>query len=120
MPNATDGTMAAESTSVRRTEILSRRVACTNRVWNVYFTHVKDAATEVPDYLVIEPKTRTPDNVTGVAVIPVLRRQIGLLAIDRVALDSVVIESPKIASGFASNPTSSTAVTAQHSAGPAS
>jgi 8-oxo-dGTP pyrophosphatase MutT (NUDIX family) len=91
MPNAMDGTMAAE----RRMNILSRRVACSNRVWNVYFTHVKDGSAEVADYLTMEPKTRIADGVTGVAVIPVVDRRIGLLTIHRVALDAPVVESPK-------------------------
>lgn len=91
MPNATVGTMAVE----RRTHIVSRRVACSNRVWNVYFTHVKDGAAEVPDYLVMEPKTRIAGDVTGVVVLPIVDRRIGLLTIHRVALDAPVVESPK-------------------------
>lgn len=79
----------------RRTHIVSRRVACSNRVWNVYFTHVKDGAAEVPDYLVMEPKTRIAGDVTGVVVLPIVERRIGLLTIHRVALDAPVIESPK-------------------------
>jgi len=79
----------------RRARILSRRIACTNRVWNVYFTHVKDGPVEVPDYLVMEPKTRTAGDVTGVAVLPVVEGRIGLLTIERIALDAPVIESPK-------------------------
>ena len=75
--------------------IVSRRVACTNRVWDVYFTHVKDGAAEVADYLVVEPKTRTADDVTGVAVLPIIDGQIGLLKIDRIALDATFIEAPK-------------------------
>lgn len=50
---------------------------------------------EVTDYLVMEPKTRTAGDVTGVAVIPVLDGRIGLLAISRVALGAVFIEAPK-------------------------
>jgi ADP-ribose pyrophosphatase len=95
MPNGMVGTMAAEGAAARRTEILARRIACTNRVWNVYFTHVKDGAAEVPDYLVMEPKTRIAGDVTGVAVLPILDRKVGLLTIDRVALNAPVIESPK-------------------------
>jgi len=79
----------------RRLQILSRRVACSNRVWNVYFTHVKDGTAEVPDYLTMEPKTRIAGDVTGVAVLPVFERRIGLLTIHRVALDAPVVESPK-------------------------
>lgn len=87
--------MGADDGAVRRTQILSRRIACTNRVWNVYFTHVKDGVAEVPDYLVMEPKTRIAGDVTGVAVLPILDGKIGLLTIDRVALNAPVIESPK-------------------------
>ncbi len=91
MPNAMVGTMAAE----RRTHIVSRRIACSNRVWNVYFTHVKDGAAEVPDYLVMEPKTRMAGDVTGVVILPIVEQRIGLLTIHRVALDAPVVESPK-------------------------
>jgi ADP-ribose pyrophosphatase YjhB (NUDIX family) len=85
----------SDTASSRRTRILSRRIACSNRVWNVYFTHVKDGAAEVADYLVMEPKTRIAGDVTGVAILPVFERKIGLLRIERIALDAAVIESPK-------------------------
>ena len=78
-----------------RSQILSRRIACANRVWNVYFTHVKDGEAEVSDYLVMEPKTRIEGDVTGVAVLPIVDGRIGLLKIDRVALDARFIEAPK-------------------------
>lgn len=90
-----NGTTGDNAVSHRRTEVLSRRIACTNRIWNVFFTHVKDGQTEVADYLVMEPKIRTAGDVTGVAVLPVVDGRIGLLAISRVALGAVFMEAPK-------------------------
>lgn len=96
MPNATSGTTGVNAVSDHhRTEVLSRRIACTNRIWNVFFTHVKDGQNEVADYLVMEPKVRTAGDVTGVAVLPVLDGRIGLLKVSRVALNAVFIEAPK-------------------------
>lgn len=95
MPSATAGTTAAEPVSDGQPTIVSRRLACTNRVWNVYFTHVTDGPAEVVDYLVVEPKNRSTANVTGVAILPVVNGRIGLVRIGRVALDAVFIEAPK-------------------------
>lgn len=95
MRSVTVGTVADERVSDRRTRVQSRRIACTNRVWNVYFTHVTDGAADVPDYLVMEPKIRIAGDVTGVAVLPIVSGKIGLLRIHRVALDAPFLEAPK-------------------------
>jgi ADP-ribose pyrophosphatase len=56
---------------------------------------VTDGVAEVPDYLTMEPKTRIAGDETGVCILPVFDRRIGLLTIHRVALDAQVVEAPK-------------------------
>jgi ADP-ribose pyrophosphatase YjhB (NUDIX family) len=75
--------------------IISRSIACTNKIWNVYFTHVRHGAVEVPNYLVMEPKVRIEGNVTGAAVLPVMNGRIGLVRIFRVAMSEDFWEAPK-------------------------
>lgn len=75
--------------------VKSRRLACANTKWNVYFTHVADGALEVPDYLVVEPKVRIADDITGIATLPIKNGRIGLVRMYRVGVDQVMIEAPR-------------------------
>jgi ADP-ribose pyrophosphatase len=81
--------------SDRRISVISRQLACENRVWNVFFTRVIDGSSEVPNYLVVEPKMKIADDVTGVAILPIVNGRIGLLSISRVAMNATFIEAPK-------------------------
>lgn len=50
-----------------------RRLAAENSKWRVHLDHIADGERgEVPDYLVLSPKSAGADLVTGVAVLPVL------------------------------------------------
>jgi len=67
--------------------LLARREVCRNSVFTVYFDHIRDAAgNEVTDYLTVVPHHRSADGVTGVAILPILENQFGLIRIYRHSL----------------------------------
>jgi ADP-ribose pyrophosphatase len=74
----------------------SRRLVCPHGKWDVYFDHVSGAAgQEVTDYLVLAPKGRRDDRVTGVTVLPVWQGRIVLQRVYRHPLDAWVWEAPR-------------------------
>lgn len=76
-------------------EVIGRRLACENTKFFVYFDHVVDkAGSEVLDYLVVAPKNAEENLVTGVAILPVLDKQIGLIRIYRPAIRDYSWEIP--------------------------
>ena len=76
-------------------EVISRRLACENSKFFVYFDHVSDkAGGEVPDYLVVAPKHTGKNLVTGVAILPIVDEQVGLITIYRPALRGFSLEIP--------------------------
>jgi ADP-ribose pyrophosphatase len=76
-------------------EVMGRRTACENAKFFVYFDHVVDrVGGEVLDYLVVSPKNADVNLVTGVAVLPVLDNQIGLIRIYRPAIRDYSWEIP--------------------------
>ena len=78
-----------------------RKLIAENRMFEIYFDHViAEDRTEVPKYLVVVPKQRTPDGVTGVAILPVVNQKIALLKIYRHAIESWSWEIPR---GFVEN-----------------
>ncbi len=75
--------------------VLGRRLACENSKFFVYFDHVTDpAGNEVKDYLVVAPKYAGPNMVTGVAILPIVNEQVGLISIYRPALRDFSLEIP--------------------------
>lgn len=78
-----------------------RKLIAENRMFEIYFDHVvSEGHTEVPEYLVVVPKQRTPDGITGVAILPVIDHKIALLKIYRHAIESWSWEIPR---GFVEN-----------------
>lgn len=76
-------------------EVVDRRLACENTKFFVYFDHVIDkAGSEVRDYLVVTPKSAGKNLVTGVAILPIIDKQVGLIRIYRPALRAYVWEIP--------------------------
>ncbi len=68
---------------------LARRLAVENTRWRVFLDHIRDASgNEVVDYLVVEPRVRLANAVTGVAVLPVVGDRIVLLATWRHAIEA--------------------------------
>lgn len=75
--------------------IRGRRLMCENSRFDVYFDHIVDqAGYEVTDYLVVAPKRRVGNLVTGVAILPILDQQVGLVRIYRPALRDYSWEIP--------------------------
>jgi 8-oxo-dGTP pyrophosphatase MutT (NUDIX family) len=75
---------ATDGAAVR---IVSRRLIGENTRFHVFFEHVADGqGHEVPDYLVVAPKKQSGNMVTGVAILPVIDGQIGLVRIYRPAI----------------------------------
>jgi ADP-ribose pyrophosphatase len=67
-----------------------------NKLFHVHFQSVKDhSGNEVPNYLIVEPKQITENQVTGVAVLPVVDDCIALLRVYRPALQESVWEVPR-------------------------
>ena len=76
-------------------EVVDRRLACENAKFFVYFDHVIDkAGSEVRDYLVVSPKNTGKNLVTGVAILPIIDGQIGLIRIYRPAIRAYSWEIP--------------------------
>jgi 8-oxo-dGTP pyrophosphatase MutT (NUDIX family) len=79
----------------------NRRLIAENRMFEIYFDHViAEDHTEVPEYLVVVPKRKTADGITGVAILPVINGKIPLLKIYRHPVDSWSWEIPR---GFVEN-----------------
>jgi ADP-ribose pyrophosphatase len=80
----------------RPIKLRDRRKLCENTVFNVYLDNLLDAGgAEVRDYLVVEPKQRTRDLVTGVGVLPFLDGRAALLRVYRHAMARFVWEVPR-------------------------
>lgn len=76
-------------------KIVSRKIACENTKFYVYFDHVVDmVGGEVPEYLVVAPKIAAANMVTGVAILPILKNRVGLIRIYRPALRDYSLEIP--------------------------
>jgi 8-oxo-dGTP pyrophosphatase MutT (NUDIX family) len=76
-------------------EVVDRRLACENTKFFVYFDHVIDkAGHEVRDYLVVAPKNVGTNLVTGVAILPIVDGQAGLIRIYRPAVRAYSWEIP--------------------------
>jgi len=77
-------------------EVIARRLACENEKFFIYFDHVIDkAGDEVKNYLVVAPKITGKNLVTGVAVLPIVDGQIGLVRIYRPVLRAYSWEIPQ-------------------------
>ena len=76
-------------------EVIGRRLMCENTKFHVYFDHVIDkAGGEVSDYLVVAPKNSGEYLVTGVAILPIIDGQVGLIRIYRPAIRAYSWEIP--------------------------
>lgn len=75
---------------------LARRLSCRNARFDVYLDDVQLASGEtVHDYLVVEPRVRTVERVTGVAVLPIVDGRAGLLRVYRHPMQEFSWELPR-------------------------
>ena len=73
-----------------------RRLACENSRFEIFLDDVESANGEIiPNYLVVSPKVKTGDLVTGVAVLPVVDGKLGLLRIYRHPIQRHLWEIPR-------------------------
>lgn len=73
-----------------------RRLACENIRFEVFLDDVENPNGEiVHDYLVVAPKVRTGELITGVAVLPEVDEKLGLLRIYRHAIQRYLWEIPR-------------------------
>ena len=73
-----------------------RRLACENVRFEVFLDDVENPNGEiVRNYLVVAPKVRTDELITGVAVLPVVDGKLGLLHIYRHAIQRYLWEIPR-------------------------
>lgn len=73
-----------------------RQLACENSRFEVFLDDVEDAnGATIRDYLVVAPRIKTGDLITGVAVMPVVEGKLGLLHIYRHAIQRHLWEIPR-------------------------
>jgi ADP-ribose pyrophosphatase len=74
---------------------LGRRLACENRLFNVYFDAVETPGGEVVhDFIIVRPKVAAPGGIVGVCVLPEVDGRIGLMRGYRHQLDDDVWQAP--------------------------
>jgi ADP-ribose pyrophosphatase len=77
-------------------ELKGRKLAAANSKWRVYLDHLADQrGNEVPDYLVVEPSHKKPENVTGICILPVLDGRFALISAYRHPLAATFWEAPR-------------------------
>lgn len=73
-----------------------RRRVCENSKNEVFFDHIEWVGGEtVQDYMVVAPKVKDNDLVTGVSVLPVMQGKFGLIRVYRHPLRDYVWEVPR-------------------------
>ena len=76
-------------------KIHSKSLIAQNEVFNLFFCNVSDSnGINVPNYLVVEPKTIGEQLIAGVAVLPIVDKKIALIKIERPALRGHFWEIP--------------------------
>jgi ADP-ribose pyrophosphatase len=80
----------------------ARRLACKNTLFEVFFDRVTDKVNHkvVENYLVVSPKRKHRNLVTGVAILPIVESHIALLRIFRHPVQEHTWEVPR---GFVEN-----------------
>ncbi len=74
----------------------NRKTVCENSVFKINFDHLKDGELSlVQDYLVVEPKQKNRDGITGVAILPKYKDKYGLIHIYRHPIGEYGWEVPR-------------------------
>jgi len=82
--------------STRMQAASNQKPACSNQLFDIFLSEVKDPSGKcVSNYLIVEPKKKTKNRVTGVAILPVVNKRFALLKMYRPALDEEVWEVPR-------------------------
>ena len=73
-----------------------RKTVCENSVFNIHFDHLVDSESSLTrDYLVVEPKIKNSNGVTGVAILPIKDNKFGLVKVYRHPVDEFGWEIPR-------------------------
>lgn len=76
--------------------LIRRKLGCANRIIEVFLDDIEEPGGEtVNDFVVLSPRQRTENQVTGVAVLPVLDGNLGLLRIYRHPVGIYTWEVPR-------------------------
>lgn len=76
--------------------LVRRKLGCSNRLIEVYLDDIEEpGGAQVSDFIVLVPRQKTGNLVTGVAVLPVLDGNFGLLRIYRHPVRDYVWEVPR-------------------------
>lgn len=74
----------------------NRRLACQNSQFEVFLDHVEDSnGSSVSDYLVLAPKRKVSNLVTGVGILPIVNGKYALIRIYRHAIEDYSWEIPR-------------------------
>jgi len=76
--------------------LVRRKLGCSNRLIEVYLDDIEEpGGAQVSDFIVLAPRQKTGNLVTGVAILPVLDGSFGLLRIYRHPVRDYVWEVPR-------------------------
>lgn len=76
--------------------VISRKRVCKNAVFTVYLDHIRsESGCEVTDYLSVEPLHLFAGKISGIAMLPVVDDQIGLIPLFRHPLGQSGWEIPR-------------------------
>jgi len=74
---------------------ISRKLFRSNQIFNFFLDHlIDDQGNEVKEYFIVEPKRLDENRVAGIAILPIVDGQIGLLEIYRPAMQQLCWEIP--------------------------
>ena len=76
--------------------LVKRKLGCANRVFEVFLDHIEGPGGEtVLDFVVLSPREKSENHVTGVAILPILDGNLGLLQIYRHPVRGYTREVPR-------------------------
>lgn len=76
--------------------LIKRKLGCANRLIEVYLDNIADPSGEtVLDFMVVSPRQKSENHVTGVAILPILDGNLGLLQIYRYPVGEYTWEVPR-------------------------
>lgn len=76
--------------------LIKRKLGCVNRLIEVYLDNIAGPSEEtVLDFMVVSPRQKSENQVTGVAILPILDGNLGLLRIYRYPVGEYTWEVPR-------------------------
>ncbi len=76
--------------------LIKRKLGCANRLLEVYMDDIAGSSGEtVMDFMVVSPRQKSENHVTGVAILPIFDGKLGLLQIYRYPIGQFTWEVPR-------------------------